>query len=126
MLSCTRFVFGLRKFDHISPSFRRLNVLNMDNRNKLQSGVLMHKVMKKKAPFYLCTKIRLRNTIHAHNTRGTNKIHIPSYNNTYGRDRFFRKIAQAYNDIINLPGFNVDMSVVSFKRKLKANLLTNQ
>jgi hypothetical protein len=124
--ACTRFVFGLRKFDHISQSFRRLNVLNMDNRRKLQSTVLMHKVMNKKAPSYLCSKIRLRNTFHSHNTRGTKKIHIPNYNNTYGRDRFFRKIPQAYNDILDLPGFKVDMSVMSFKRKLKAHLLSNQ
>ena len=124
--ACTRFVFGLRKFDHISQHFRQLNVLNMANRNKLQSLVLMHKIMNKKAPRYLCSKIHLRNTIHTHNTRGLKKIHIPSFRNTYGRDRFLRKIAHSYNEFMDLDGFSQNLSVATFKRKLKAHLLSRQ
>ena len=124
--ACTRFVFGLRKFDHISQHFRQLNVLNMENRRKLHSLVLMHKIMRKKAPTYLCSKIRLRNTIHGHNTRGRKKIHIPNFKNKFGRDRFFRKIPQLYNEVLDLEGFSPDMSVATFKRKLKMRFLNSQ
>ena len=124
--ACTRFVFGLRKYDHISHHFRQLNVLNMENRRKCHSLILMHKIMRKKAPSYLCSKIRLRNTIHRHNTRGGNKIHIPSFKNSFGRDRFFRKIAQAYNELLDLAGFSTNMSVATLKRKLKIHFLSRQ
>lgn len=124
--ACTRFVFGLRKYDHISQHFKQLNVLNMENRRKMHSIVLMHKIMNKKAPRYLCSKICTRNTVHRHNTRGLNKLHIPNFKNTYGRDRFFRKVAQAYNEILDTDGFKQDMSINSLKRKLKAALIANQ
>ena len=124
--ACTRFIFGLKKFDHISGHFRQLKVLNMSNRRTLHSATLMHKIMNKKAPSYLCSKIRFRNAFHGHNTRGNVKIHISNYSNSYGRDRFFRKIAQDYNNIMDKQGFNTNLSVDNFKKKLKADLLENQ
>ena len=124
--ACTRFIFGLRKYDHISQKFRELRVLNVENRRKLQSIVMMHKVMKQKAPGYLCSKVHLRNTVHGHNTRSRLKIHIPRYKNTYGRDRFFRKVAQSYNDVLDLDGFNHNMSIASLKKKLKVYLIGGQ
>ena len=32
--SCIRYIFGLRKYDHISPYFQQLNTLNMEGRVK--------------------------------------------------------------------------------------------
>ena len=124
--ACTRFIFGLRKFDHISGHFRQLKVLNMANRKTLHSATFMHKIVNKKAPTYLCSKIRYRNAFHRHNTRGNTKIHIPNYNNSFGRDRFFRKIAQEYNNILDRAGFDSNLSIENFKKKLKASLLEGQ
>ena len=81
--ACTRFIFGLRKYDHISQKFRELRTLNVENRRIQQSIVMMHKVMTKKAPGYLCSKVHLRNTVHGHNTRSRLKIHIPTYKNIH-------------------------------------------
>lgn len=124
--SCTRFIFGLRKFDHISQHFKQLNVLNMENRRLLHSATLMHKITRNKAPAYLCNKICYRNAIHLHNTRGNTKLHIPRYNNVYGRDRFFRKVAQSYNRILDLNNIDTNLSINNFKKKLKAHLVENQ
>ena len=124
--ACTRFIFGLRKFDHISAHFRQLNVLNMENRRLLHSATAMHKIVLKKAPTYLCGKIRYRNSFHLHNTRGNNKIHLPAFRNVHGRDRFFRKVAHTYNNIMDIDGFRRGMSVSCFKRKLKQHLIANQ
>ena len=124
--SCTRFIFGLRKYDHISNHFKQLNVLNIENRRKLHSATVMHKVTLKKAPVYLCNKICYRNALHLHNTRGNNNIHIPRFKNMYGRDRFFRKIAQSYNRLFDSTSFQRSMSVNNFKVKFKALLLSNQ
>ena len=124
--ACTRFSFGLRKFDHISAHFRQLNVLNMENRRLLHSATLMHKITSNKAPVYLCSKICYRNALHLHNTRGNTKLHIARYNNVYGRDRFFRKVAQSYNRLLDLNDFKLGMSVANFKKKLKIHLLASQ
>ena len=124
--ACTRFIFGLRKYDHISQHFRQLNTLNMDNRRNLHSLSLMHKITNNKAPTYLCSKIRYRNAIHRHNTRGNIMLHIPAYRNTYGRDRFFRKVAQSYNRTMALNDFSPNMSINNFKKKLKRHLIEEQ
>ena len=124
--ACTRFIFGLKKYDHISEHFRQLNVPNMENRRKLHSATLMHKITTKKAPTYLCSKICYRNALHMHNTRGNVKLHIPIYRNVYGRDRFFRKVAQSYNSLMDIDGFNLGMSIANFKKKLKQHLIANQ
>ena len=124
--ACTRFIFGLRKYDHISQHFRELNSLNMNNRRILHSASQMHKITLGKAPTYLCRKIRYRNAFHLHNTRGNTMLHIPAYRNTYGRDRFFRKVAQSYNRFLGLQGFTRNMSISNFKKKLKDHLIENQ
>ena len=124
--ACTRFIFGLRKYDHISEHFRQLNTTNMDNRRNLHSLSQMHKITNSKAPTYLCNKISYRNALHRHNTRGNTLLHIPAYRNTYGRDRYFRRVAQSYNRTMSLAGFTRDMSIASFKKKLKRHLIENQ
>ena len=98
----------------------------MANRRTLHSATLMHKIVNKKAPTYLCSKIRYRNAFHRHNTRGNTKIHIPNYNNSFGRDRFFRKIAHEYNNILDRAGFDSKLSIENFKKKLKTSLLEGQ
>ena len=124
--SCTRFIFGLKKYDHISEHFKQLKVLNMDNRRSLQALTLMHKIVSKKAPSYLCNKLVYRRGFHQHNTRGRSKIHVPRFNTNYGKNRFFRKIAIKYNNILDMDGFNKTLSSASFKKKVKEKLLLAQ
>ena len=54
--SCMRFVFGLRKYDHISHCFEINKTLNMENRRKVQS-LTMHKISLGLAPEYLSEKL---------------------------------------------------------------------
>ena len=54
--SCMRFVFGLRKYDHISHCYEQNKTLNMENRRKLHALVLMHKISIGEAPEYLSEK----------------------------------------------------------------------
>ena len=44
---CMRFIFRQRKFDHISPYFKKLKTLNMEQRRSLHSLTQMHKLKKK-------------------------------------------------------------------------------
>ena len=124
--SCTRFIFGLKKYDHISQHFKQLKVLNMDNRRSLQALTLMHKVVNKKAPSYLCSKLVYRRVFHQHNTRGSSKMNVPGFTTNYGKNRFFRKIIINYNNILDIDGFNSTLSSATFKKKVKAKLLLEQ
>ena len=124
--SCTRFIFGLRKYDHISQHFKQLKVLNMDNRRSLQALTLMHKIVTKKAPSYLCSKLVYRRGFHQHNTRGSSKIHVPGFSTNYGKNRFFRKIIIKYNSFLDMDGFNATLSTATFKKKVKEILLLEQ
>ena len=68
--SCMRFVFGLRKYDHISNCYEKNKTLNMENRRKLHSLILMHKISIGLAPEYLSEKLVRHSDLHEYNTCG--------------------------------------------------------
>ena len=51
--SCIRYSFGLRKYDHISDSFRESKWLNLNERFLLQMSCLIFKINKTGTPVYL-------------------------------------------------------------------------
>ena len=77
--TCFRFIFGLRKYDHISPCLKDLDALNMENRRML-CLTLMRKIKNNLAPSYLVERIRLHENIHSYNTRNKNNIVIDKSN----------------------------------------------
>ena len=125
--SCMRFVFGLRKYDHISSCYEKNKTLNMENRRNLHGLVLMHKISIGEAPEYLSEKLTRHFNLHNYNTRGRENITIQRVNTTTRANTFFISTAKMYNDII--PALNLNTqgstSVYTFKRKCKT-FLTNQ
>ena len=69
--ACFRFIFGLKKYDHISNCFKSLNTLNMQDRRICHGLTLMRKIKYKIAPVYLVERITLHENIHSYNTRNT-------------------------------------------------------
>ena len=126
--SCMRFVFGLRKYDHISGCYAQNKTLNMENRRKLHALILMHKISIGVAPEYLSEKIVRHLDLHDYNTRGRDNIAVQRVNTSIRSNTFFIYISKLYNDIIptrnenNLP----KMSVTSFKLKCKKYLVNQQ
>ena len=72
--SCMRFVFGLRKYDHISSCYEQNKTLNMENRRKMHALIVMHKISIGEAPEYLSEKIVRHSDLHDYNTRGRDNI----------------------------------------------------
>ena len=126
--SCMRFVFGLRKYDHISHCFETKKTLNMENRRKLHSLILMHKISLGLAPEYLSEKIIRHSDIHTYNTRARENIAVPRANSTLRSNTFFISAPKLYNDI--LPKLNLNqlskVSINTFREKCKKYLISQQ
>ena len=122
--SCVRFIFGLRKYDHISPQFRSLSWLNMLNRRKLQFAVFIKKIMLTSSPLYLRNKLVSRADIHNVNTRHRVLLAIPRHVTALFRRGFAYQAVHMYNsftDILKLiPSINL------FKKRFKQTLLNDQ
>ena len=124
--NCVRFIFRIRKYDHISSEFAKLNTLNMFNRTILHSLTYMFKCINDKAPSYLTEKISYVSSTHEHNTRSRNEIKCYQFNNRYGRFNFFNEVSSMFNKFLLKVEINLNHSVFTFKKKLQSYLLTCQ
>lgn len=114
--SCLRFIYGIRKFDHISHKLKSAGWLNMQDRRLVQCLTFYHKIIISKSPPYLYNKIRFRTDVHNLTTRYRNLISPPLHKTTMFKRSFSYQIYSLYNDIpIDIKGSTLS----SFKIKLK-------
>ena len=124
--NCVRFICRLRKYDHISSDFEKLNTLNMHNRTILHSLTCMFKCINDKAPPYLADKINYVSDTHEHNTRGRHEILCYQFNNKYGKFNFFNQVSSMFNNFLMRVKINLNCSIHTFKKKVSSYLLTCQ
>ena len=124
--TCIRFIYGLRKYDHISNKVKELNTLNMTNRRSVHALTLLHKIINNRAPKYLCSKIVRAINIHGHETRGRNNLVGSRYNNNYGKNSFLNKTIKEYNTVMQIIGSRQDCSSITFKSACKKHFLSVQ
>ena len=126
--SCMRFVFGLRKYDHISQCFETNKTLNMENRRKVQSLTMMHKISLGLAPEYLSEKIVRHSDLHTYNTRGRENIAVPRINSALRNNSFFISTPKLYNSVLRVLNLNQEtrISVDTFREKCKKYLISQQ
>ena len=128
---CIRFIFRQRKFDHISPYFKKLNTLNMEQRRSLHSLTQMHKLKKQIGPDYLLEKLTCHSDIHEYNTRRKSDYVISKSRTSRNQNKFLSKCAKSYNDALqirnpeNKPIFSINDSISTFNRKYKRYLLNS-
>lgn len=121
--SCCRFIFGLRKYDHISAKIRELNWLNMPNRQKLNFATFVHKIMITASPSYLKDKLVSRHQMHNIPTRFSNLLAIPKHSTALYCKCFTYQAIKLYNSIP--PDFK-NYNISSFKAHYKEKLLKEQ
>lgn len=121
--SCCRFIFGLRRYDHISHIFSGLNWLNMQHRRRLHFLVFIHRILLTSAPSYLFCRLNARSTVHNRTIRFGHLYHIQRYSTAIFQNSFTYCSAKLYNA---LPSRLKSLSVTSFKINLKHLLLEEQ
>lgn len=121
--SCLRFIYGIRKYDHISHKLVDAGWLNMSNRRILLCQCLYHQIIITKTPPYLCNKITYRTDIHNVTTRFRSLISPPLHSTACYERSFTYQIYRMYN---SLPNDFKNLSIVQFKSKLRKDLFQKQ
>ena len=120
--NCFRFIFGLRKYDHVSSSLNKLKTLNMHERRLLHGLSLMHRINLKIAPSYLSDRIVRNEDLHSYNTRNRRNIVAVRCNTSMRKDSFFPFFSKLYNEITATDNFR-DISILTFKKRVKQHLM---
>lgn len=123
--SCFRFIFGLRKYDHISYCLKKTDTLNMEERRLLHGLTLMYKIEKKLAPTYLLERITKHLNNHNYNTRFRHNIVIERCSTTKRKNAFFSKFSKMYNELSKILNFK-DIAILTFKKRIKKYLIENR
>ena len=123
--SCVRFIYGLRKYDHISGFAKKKNILSMENRRLLHNLTLMFRIKNLMAPSYLCNRIQDHTTTHNHFTRNRLNINTPFAKSKQRNMSFFINVSKKFNKISKIFPVN-NISLNSFKAKCKKHLLEIQ
>ena len=78
--ACVRFIFGLRKYDHISHRFLDLNWLRMDQRRLLYFSTFLVKILNDpESPDSIRERLLPRHGVHSVNVRNTDRLTLPHH-----------------------------------------------
>ena len=124
--ACYRFVYSVRKFDHITPYINKANTLNMTSRTKYHGLTQLHKIVIQKAPVYLTERITYRRNVHSRNTRNCNLINLRRLKKAVKQGSFFHKTVIDYNTLLSSEVITTGMTLNNFKNKCKNYLLRQQ
>ena len=120
--SCLRYIFGLSKYDHITPYLHKLDTVNMEGRRRSHALTMLHKTVNKTAPTYLTEKLSYRHNIHNHNTRHRNTLNIRRLHTSKKNGAFFVKTVNEYNTLKTNGTISQDDSTNLFKLKVSKHL----
>lgn len=121
--ACCRYIFGLRKYDHVSATLAQLNWLHMENRRRVLFLTFIHRIITTQSPLYLYDKLSKRQDFHSVNVRSRASFHVPRHRTALFQRCFSYCSATLYNRLSFCPN---DMGIFPFKKKLKRILLLSQ
>lgn len=118
--SCLRLIFGIRKFDHISHTFKEVNWLSMRQRRYLHSATLFFKILLSKTPPYLFKKVSYRCDIHNLNIRFKGTLTPPRHSTEIFKRSFSYNITKVVN---GMPVNTAGLSLSRIKHELYNHLI---
>jgi len=110
---CIKFIFNLKKYDHINDYYNTLNWLKLNKRREYHLGCYIFKIINNKSPNYLFTLFNETSIIHSHNTR--KRFFIPSIKTNNGKKSFKYFGPYIWNNIPN--EIKNETNLYSFKNK---------
>lgn len=121
--SCCRFVYRIKKYDHVSCKLNQLGWLRLENLYKYHLSVFVHNILVTNSPPYLREKFMFRHNIHTSNLRYTSKLSLPKYHKTIFRRSFSYNAVIIYN---NLADNIKSLPVNKFRKMVKLHFLSCQ
>lgn len=121
--ACLRFIYGIKKYEHISHKLFDAGWLTMQHRRILQSQCLFHQILLTKKPPYLYNKITFRTDVHNISTRFRGLISPPFHTTTLFERSFSFQIYVMHN---SLPSTYKTYNQYQFKTNLRAELFRKQ
>lgn len=97
--SCLRLIYGIKKRQRISHKLAEIGWLSMENRRKLHSANLYHRILHSKAPPYLHRKVTYRTDVHNMNVRSKGLLSPPLFRTEFFRRSFTYQAYKLYNSI---------------------------
>jgi hypothetical protein len=114
--SAVRFIFCLKRSDHVSPYREAVKLLPMETVCRILTCCMTHRVLTSREPDYLCERLSSRDEVSERRTRHGGRLHFPRVNLEFGRRSFSYFGPQLYNE---LPDSLKLLSTNCFKLKLK-------
>lgn len=98
--ACVRFVFGVRRDEHITPYYVKGGWLKLQERRKLQLALLAINVVKNQKPSYLLCNLVFVSTIHSRISRQSKScLQVPQHRTVIFKYSFAVFGAQLWNDL---------------------------
>ena len=97
--SCIRFIYNLRRRDHVSHKLVELGWLNMHNRRKLHLASFVRRVLETGLPTYIRERLKHRVLVHDVDTRNAHLLDIPKHKTSIFKRSFSYSAVSVYNSI---------------------------
>ncbi|KAJ4443476.1 hypothetical protein ANN_05148 [Periplaneta americana] len=98
---CVRFIFNIRRHDHISEYFLRLSWLRLQDRRLVHSLCLLYRIIHDSTPNYLTSRFTLLASHHNRNTRSQHNLllSIPRHQTSLYSSSFSIAMALSWNSL---------------------------
>ena len=119
--SCIRFIYGLRRRDHVSVFYNELRWFKLDNRRKLHQALFLYKLFSNNSPSYLVSEFSRLSNRH-YNTRRDDLLAIPIHRTEIYHSSFLVSCTILWNSIP--PAIRIAPTLFSFRRLYLEHLLS--
>jgi hypothetical protein len=117
--TCCRFIYDLRKFDHISDKRKELKWLNMCNTVKLHFAMFLTRLLDTDSPIYLREKLIFRAAVHERMLRDRSLLTMPQHHSAMFQRSFTYNAVSLYNSLDpDLKGCTVSLLRSKYKTQL--------
>lgn len=121
--TCVRFVYSIRKYDHISHVYLANDLLKYEYRVRLHFGVLVYRIYKFRCPNYLWEYFIKRRELHNVNLRNVESFQVPNHRTSRFKNSFVYLATRLLNSDIFMS--LISYSLKGFKTKFRQCLLQN-
>ena len=118
-----RILSGAKTYDHVTPLLKSLSWFPVKDQLYYRQAIMAFKCMTSHAPEYLTSQFFTCEQVSERTTRSSKKLNIPLFRTASGQRTFYYRTVKLWN---NLESFlKLSLSVKSFKRSLRSQLLDN-